>query len=126
MADVFRLDGSYQTQPTSGNLSGNPEVDALISERVGLRNKAIAVYNLTADSPVSVSLSGMTGVNVIMLKTVGGKVRVRLTSADGVEQAIPVDSFLALIDLTVPITAIDLTRQPATATTVQVFLGERT
>lgn len=126
MADVFRLDGSYQTQPTSGNLSGNPEVDALISERVGLRNKAIAVYNLTADSPVSVSLSGMAGVNVIMLKTVGGKVRVRLTSADGVEQAIPVDSFLALIDLTVPITAIDLTRQPATATTVQVFLGERT
>lgn len=126
MADVFRLDGSYQTQPTSGNLSGNPEVDALISERVGLRNKAIAVYNLTADSPVSVSLSGMSGINVIMLKTVGGKVRVRLTSADGVQQAIPVDSFLALIDLTVPITAIDLTRQPATATTVQVFLGERT
>lgn len=126
MADVFRLDGSYQTQPTSGNLSGNPEVDALISERVGLKNKAIAIYNLTADAPVSVSLSGMTGVNVIMLKTVGGKVRVRLTSADGAQQAIPVDSFLALIDLTVPITAIDLTRQPATATTVQVFLGERT
>lgn len=126
MADVFRLDGSYQTQPTSGNLSGNPEVDALISERVGLRNKAIAVYQLTADAPVSVSLAGMAGVNVLMLKTVGGKVRVRFTSADGVQQAIPVDSFLALINLSVPITAIDLTRQPATATTVQVFLGERT
>ena len=126
MADVFRLDGSYQTQPTSGNLSGNPEVDALISERVGLKNKAIAVYQLTTDSPVSVSLSGMAGVNVVCLKTVGGKVRVRFTSADGAQQAIPVDSFLSLINLSVPITAIDLTRQPATATTVQVFLGERT
>lgn len=125
MADVFRLEGSYQTQPTSGNLSGNPSVDALISERVGIKNKAIAVYNLTSDSPVSVSLAGMTGINVLMLKTVGGKVRVRLTSADGAQQAIPVDSFIALIDLTVPITAIDLTRNPATSTTVQLFLGER-
>lgn len=125
MADVFRLEGSYQTQPTSGNLSGNPSVDALISERVGIKNKAIAVYNLTSDSPVSVSLAGMSGINVLMLKTVGGKVRVRLTSADGAQQAIPVDSFIALIDLTVPITAIDLTRNPATSTTVQLFLGER-
>jgi len=125
VADVFRLEGSYQTQPTSGNLSGNPSVDALISERVGIKNKAIAVYNLTSDSPVSVSLAGMSGINVLMLKTVGGKVRVRLTSADGAQQAIPVDSFIALIDLTVPITAIDLTRNPATSTTVQLFLGER-
>jgi hypothetical protein len=126
MSDVFKLDGSYQTQPTSGNLSGNPEVDALLQERVSLKNKLIGCYVLATDSPVSVSLGGLSEVNVLVIKTTGGKVRARITSADGSAQSVPVDPFCLLIDLSVGITAIDLTRVTLTSTTVQVFLGERT
>ncbi len=125
MSDLLQISGSLTTTPTSGNPSGDPEVEAQISERVGLINKSISNYQLETDSPVSVNFSGLTNCNVLMVKTVGGKVRVRLTSADGSTQAVPVDSLLILIDLSVPVTAIDLTRVPAVSTTVRVFLGER-
>lgn len=126
MADVFVLEGSFSTKPTSGNPSGNPEVESPISERITLANKTLGLYELTVDTPVSVDFGGLTNVNVLVIKTVGGKVRVRLTSADGATQAVPVDSMLILLDRSVPITAIDLTRVAGVATTVRVFLGERT
>ena len=59
-----------------------------------------------------------------MIKVTGGKVRVRLTSADGATQAVPVDSLLVLVDRATTVSAIDLTRTPSTSTRVQVFLGE--
>jgi hypothetical protein len=126
MADVFKLEGSYSTHPTSGSPSGNPEIDAPISERVGLKNKTVGYYELTADAPVSVDFGGLANVNVLYLKTVGGKVRVRITSSDGATQSIPVDTVLAIISKSVAITAIDLTRVAGVDTNVRVFLGERT
>lgn len=125
MADVFRLNGSYTTQPTTGNPSGDPEVESSIDERVGLTNKTIGLYNLTADSPVTVNFGGLTNAHVVVVKTVGGKARVRLTSADGSQQSVPVDSFFSLISLAVPVTAIDLTRVAGVSTLVRIFLGER-
>lgn len=126
MSDVFSLDGSYQTQPTSGSLSGNPEVDALLSERVTLKNKLLGYYELLADAPVTVSLGGLAAVNVIVIKTTGGKVKATFTSADGATQALPVDPLLVLLDRSVDITVITLTRVAATNTYVHVFLGEAT
>lgn len=123
--DVFRLQGSLYTQPTTGSPSGDPEVETPIMEQMALRNKTIGQYNLDTNDPVAVSLAGLEGANVVMVKSVGGRVRVRITSADGVEQAVPVDSFMVFTTLTQAITAIDLTRQPGVSTNVRVFLGER-
>ena len=125
MADAFRLSGSYSTTPTSGTPSGDPEVEALIEESVGLTSKTIGVYALTVDTPVTVDFGGLTNANVIAIRAVGGKVKARLTSADGSTQAVPVDPLLLSISKTVPVTAIDLTRVAGVATTVRVFLGER-
>jgi hypothetical protein len=124
MSDVFSLNGSYQTVPTSGNLSGLPEVSALLSERVSLQNKVLGHYELLADAPQVVALGGLTNVNVLVIKASGGKVKVTVSSADGATQVLPVDPLLILIDRTVPITAISLTRVASTDTTVDLFLGE--
>lgn len=125
MADALRLTGSYSTTPYVGVRSGIPSVESPIDERVILVNKTIGQYDLTVDTPVPVDLSGLTQVNVLFVKAIGGKIRLRLTSADGSQQAIPVDSFFALISLSTAITAIDLTRTPGTVTTVDIFMGQR-
>ena len=123
--DTFKLTGDYVTLPLSGSPSGDPEISSPVDESVTIKNKAIGLYELTADAVVAVGLCGLAGAHVVILKTVGGKVKVRLTSADGAVQSVPVDSFLCLISQTVPLTALDLTRVSGVTTTVKVFLGER-
>lgn len=125
MADSFALQGAYTTTPYIGVRSGVPSLQSPIDERVALVNKLIGQYDLTVDTAVAVNFAGLTNVNVLVVKAIGGKVRVRITSADGSAQAIPVDGFLSLISLSVPITAIDLTRVVGTSTTVEIFLGQR-
>lgn len=127
MADVFKLTGSYSADAGCGGCSGEiAEISGELSERVSLTNKTVGKYALSADAAVPVELGGLSQVNVLIVKAKGGKVRVRITSADGALQSIPVDTLLVLVDLTVPITAIDLTRVAGVTTSVQVFLGERT
>ena len=123
--DTFKLSGDYVTLPLSGSPSGDPEISSPLDEQITLKNKAIGLYELTADAVVAVGLCGLAGAHVIVLKTVGGKVKVRLTSADGAVQSVPVDTFFCVISQTVPFTALDLTRVSGVTTTVKVFLGER-
>lgn len=122
MAGLFQLSGSYSTTPEEGGAA--PEVGRTFNEKLPLSRQAVGTYDLSSDSPVDVDFGGLAGVNVLIVKVVGGKVTLRLTSADGTDQAVPVDSFFALVDRTVTLTAIDLTRTPSTSTRVQVFLGE--
>ncbi len=125
MADQFKLAGSYSTTPLGGEPSFDPIIDAPINEIIQLTNKVVDSIDLTVDTPVAVGFGGVTNANIVILKSTGGvKVIARLTSADGTLQSVPFDTFLILMSMDVPITAIDLTRLPATATTVRVFLGE--
>lgn len=80
---------------------------------------------LTNDSPALLPLGGLSSINTLIVKCVGGKVRVRITSADGSQQAVPVDTFLALISASVQITAVDVTRTPGVQTIVRYFLGQK-
>lgn len=127
MADTFKLSGSYTTRPVVGTQSGAPSIDAPIDETVQLDSMVFQQYLLTSDSPLAIDFSsmGVDSANIVIVKTIGGKIRVRLTSTDGSTQAIPVDSFFLNISLTVPFTALDLTRTAGVETQVRVFLGER-
>lgn len=126
MSDQFSLQGSFSTTPYTGaQASGDPQIESYLNERLSLGNKTSYTIELDANDPVDVSLVGMSNVHILFLRTVGGKVRARVTSADGTDQAFPVDPFLLLIAKSVPITAIDLTRVSGVPTTVKVFLGER-
>jgi len=124
MADQFVLSGSYTVTPLSLT-SLDPSLATPIDEPLALKSKQPSDITLSVDTPVAVPFGTLVNAHVVILKALGGKVKARLTSADGTTQAIPFDSFLILMSQTVPITAIDLTRVLTTATTVKVFLGEK-
>lgn len=126
MSHVFKLHGDYSVTPSSGSPSAAPTVSAPIDETMTLkRAPSVSEYELTADSVQSVAFGPATNAHVIVIKTVGGKIRARLTSADGTTQAIAVDSFAVIISESVPYTALDLTRVSGVTTTVKVLLGEK-
>ncbi len=126
MADTFRITGQWGTSPILGVASAIPSFDAPIDETLQIIRKNTDDLTLTVDTPVVVSLGGLTNVHVLIIKTIGGKIQVRVTSADGTLQAFPVDTFLMLITQSVPFTAIDVTRVANTETQVHVFMGEKT
>lgn len=125
MADTFSLLGSYDTKPLGDPLSFAPFIEAQISESVTLQKKLVREQRLTVDSAVAVSFDTITNAHIIILKAVGGKVRARITSADGAIQAIPFDTYLIIMSEQVPITALDLTRVTGIDTTVRIFIGEK-
>lgn len=126
MADVFQLTGSYMTRPTSGGApSGDPSLEAVIDESISLKKKLYREYLLEADAVQAIDFGGLAAGHVIVIKLVGGKAKVRLTSADGATQAVPVDSFFVVIADSVPFTALDLTRQAGIEVTAKIFIGEK-
>jgi hypothetical protein len=126
VADSFSFVATYGTSPPTGTTAA-ASICANLSEALSLTRKDLDTVVLNADAPLSVSFgSGVASAAVVILKATGGKVRARITSADGSQQSIPVDDLLVLIAQSVPITAIDLTRVPGVSTTVDVFLGQTT
>lgn len=125
MADSFKLLGSYETSPLGSPLSFAASIVAQINEQRTLKYKHVQDLDLTGDAPASVSFGGVANAHVVVMKAVGGKVRARLTSAEGAQQAVPFDTYFILMSESAPITAIDLTRVAGTATSVRVFLGEK-
>lgn len=85
----------------------------------------MAEFELTSDSPVTVPLAALSQAHFVYMRSTGGKIRARLTSADGTQQSIPVDPTLCVMSNSVPFTAIDITRQPGVQVTVRVLLAEK-
>jgi hypothetical protein len=126
MADVFRLSGEFSAAPAVFDLGVQqpPETLGALLHTLYLTRRLVATVSLSGDAPVSVGLGALTGAHAIILQSTA-KVRARLTSSDGVQQAVPVDPLAILLSRAVPVTALDLTRLSGTATEVQVFLGEK-
>jgi hypothetical protein len=96
-----------------------------MQEYVTLDAKNLEPSQLTVDTPVAVNFGGVTNCNVLIIQS-DRPITVTVTSAAGTSQSFPCDGYLQLISRTVPITAVSLTRTPATLTNVSVFLGEKT
>lgn len=127
MSDKFMISGSWETTPQSGSLlaSGAPSLLAPIKETLTLSQKNYDDYTLDADAVQAVAFGGVENANVVQISC-DRKIKVRLTSADGATQTIPVDGHLSLISRTVPFTAIDLQRVAGQETRVKVFIGQKT
>ena len=124
MADTYLLSGSWDVQPSGGIfVSGCPDITTPINETLQLGQKQLFETTLTVDSPVVVDFGGVVDASVVFISC-DRKVRARLTSSDGTDQAIPVDGLFQLIARTVFVTALDLTRVVGQDTKVKVFLGQ--
>jgi len=122
---TFQLSGSITISPAVGCPSGQFNTGICLSEMMYLSATAQdGDFSLTVDTPVVFPFGAVTNANIIFIKT-SAKVKVRLTSADGATQSVPVDSLLILEAVSVPVTAIDFTRVAGTSTTVQVFIGQK-
>lgn len=132
MIDVLQLSGSLVATPGSA-----PPSSAVlgfdvgpIDEKMYLAHKSGDTVTLSSDSPFSIPFAGLTHVNVLYIKSVGGKVRVRVTSADGSQQSLPVSSLVILFADTnggadPTITAIDVTRVAGQQTDITYLIGEQ-
>ncbi len=126
MTDTLAITGSLQTQPTNPSASGLSSVLTQLAETLVLQSKCVpGEYDLTSDSPQVVSFGALAQINFFFIKiNGGGHVRVRITSSDGTQQAIPVDQISLNICSLVAITAMDLTRDPGVETLVDIILGQ--
>jgi hypothetical protein len=125
MADNFTLNGTWATTPISGVGSFDPDLASPIQESLVLLHKEFQSLDLAVDTPVVVSFGGVASANIIVLKAQGGPVVATVTSAAGSAQTIPFDTYLIFMSMGTPITALSLTRAPATPTSVRVLLGEK-
>ena len=103
-ADVFRLQADVTSVPRRLPSAGSATYADSISQAISLASKGeSASYDLVSDAPVAVSLGGLTGVNVLVVRTSSAaataRVLVKITHADGTAQVIPVDSLLAVAGL---------------------------
>lgn len=131
MGDVLVIRGSISSAAGAGSPSGDLADVGPLEERLLVGAKVNQQVILAADAPYAPALlvadggPFANGVNVLHVKTVGGKVRVRVTTSDGATQAFPVDSYLCLISESVAITAVDFTRVSGVSTTVKLFMAEK-
>lgn len=89
-----------------------------------MARKQVGSFQLTSDAVAPVAFGAVTNARVVVVKSIGGPMVARLTSAAGVTQSVPIDSLLILFCASAPITAIDLARSPGVQTEVRVYLGE--
>lgn len=121
MSGVINIDGSIVYLPSDAGIPA-PSIPWPFNLSVAVRTaKAVGQIDLSGDSPVALALDGMTP-NVIAVYS-ASKIVVRLTCADGTQQAISVDPWLHLVSISTPYTAIDFTRVSGVAGSVAVFLG---
>jgi hypothetical protein len=125
MASFFKLAGAWTAAPAVGAPSSDPDMPAPIDERLSLVRKHYDEVRLTSDGDTVVGFGGVVNAHVVIIKPVTKKVTVKLTSADGTDQVVPVEEFLAVISENTPFTAIDLARETGVITNVKVFLGEK-
>lgn len=121
--ELAKLIGSLTTSATAadGTISEDAEV---LSERMVLKGKLSQTFVLADDAILPVAFGALASASLIMVRA-STKVKVRITSADGATQAIPVHGLLLLFDVSVPVTALDVVRLPGVETEVTVFLGEK-
>lgn len=124
-SSIYKLVGSYTTEPAQGNPSGKTSDSAFINETLFLSTKTTCEIFLTDNNPATIPLGGIEDVNVVMIKTVGGPIQAKITSDLGTEQIIPVDGFFQLITISNPVSQISVTRLTSANTLVNVFLGEK-
>lgn len=127
MSSTFVLAGTYQAMPSYGMASGDPLITAPIDERLTLALELASQVVLAPGEALSLPFGGLSSAAVVVLKVTGGAIKAVLTSAVGVAQAVPVDTFALLMSSTQPFIDVNVENESGALGPVNVkfFLGQR-
>lgn len=125
MASTFALTGTYQAVPPLNMPSGDPLITAPIDERQSLTLETAGQLLLSVDGATALPFGGLSSASVVCVKVTGGNCKLRLTSAAGTAQVVPVDSFAVLMSGAEPFTAATVERPAGVNVFVKYFLGQR-
>lgn len=121
---VLTFNGSYTLATPAFPPSSAQQVLSPFSQTNYLAYWSANSLDLTVNTAVALPMGNVAAANFIYICAVGGKVMVRITSADGTTQSIPVDPLLILYCASVPVTAIDITRVVGTPTTITYLIAQ--
>ena len=125
MSETLRISGELTSKPLSGNPSGQANTVIPIDESMGIGLPLYTSLVLNTDAVQSINMGTLASVNTLLIRSIGGKVRVRITSADGSTQSIPCDPIMFLMSRSVDITALDIMRVPGVQTQVLIYMGQK-
>jgi len=126
VSETFALRGYISvTQGPVATPTGDFGLTALLESTLTLSKKHAATVSLDADAVEVISLGDIATADVLVITNVtGGQIVVRITTAAGATQIVPVTDTLLLISTTSPITAIDMQRVAGVVTTCNILVGE--
>lgn len=124
MADILNVQGAFTLSANTGLTRGSPTVLAQFAEQVAMLRKCETEYTLESDSAQSIPLNGLTGANFLYIFC-DAAVTLRITTADGATQAVPVFPLaMLLLPAAKPITAVTVQRVPGTVTVVKLVMAQ--
>jgi len=126
VAETLLLSGQLTINPSPA-CGCDPEMGTTVTlaEEMSIAAKLSTSFVLPSDAAFPVDLTMVPEVNALVIDCTA-KVKITVTTADGVAQVIPVDPLLVLLTSSVPITALSITRVAGTDTTVRLVLGDKT
>lgn len=123
---TLALEGNLIVTPLEAGW-GVSTTPVFFSEALAVARKIYDEIWLSDNTTINIAFGGLSEVNVLFIQAVGGKVKLRVTSTDGSQQALPVDPIQLLVSKSVGITALDITRDSTVTNTVKVavFLAQK-
>jgi len=106
MSNTVAVDLTISSTPPSGADFPTATVTAAASKTRLWSKSETFTRNLAGAVNTNIFPSAMTQVECLYVKVSGGSVTLKLTSAAGAAQIVPVDTFFVLITSTQPLTAI--------------------
>ena len=122
MAETFSISGSWRTTPSAGAQGDITALADLFTTMV-IKRKQVTELDLTSDPVVAVALGG--SIHVLSVRTVGGRANIRITTAGGSTQVVPVDTLVVIVTDGYPITALDVQRETGVNVQVSLFFAEK-
>lgn len=123
---TLQLSGSYTLTPPAYPPSASQTIGSPISETNYVQRWAANEVDLLTDAPTAIPLpGGAAQIHFLYVKVQGGApIDLLLTSADGSQQVLPVDSLSILYFNNRPVTAVSAVRSPGIQATLTYLIAQ--
>lgn len=121
MSGVLSINGSVIVAASDDSTDFAPYLG--LDQKLGIERHSIVSLELDTDDPAEVAMHGMEAHVVIAIAN--RQVAMLVTSDEGDDQAVPCDPMAILISESAPISALKFTRVAGEATSVKLFIAQK-